>query len=475
MNTLTAYNKTPMLAQQNAQRIPLSNVVTLAGAVETLLDPLVIVAGLLVSTLAVGAPLGPGYEVLALITFSLSFPGNARLKDSPLTILSKALLNTLLLASFLLVFGYASGYLKLFPRNVLIAWFGSMPFALFGFHMLARGVIPGVLKLSGAESTAVICGVNDIGDQLAKLFVKDRYLGIHFLGYFDDRKRDRLIQLGDSPLLGSITNMAEYVKSHNIDRIYLALPMATQPRILALLDGLKDTTASVYFVPDIFVTDMIQGRSESVGGIPVVAVCDTPFAGFNGIVKRAEDIVLSALIIALISPILLAVAIGVKLSSPGPVVFRQRRYGLDGKEILVYKFRSMTVTEDGAKVTQATRDDKRITPFGAFIRRTSLDELPQFINVIQGRMSIVGPRPHAVAHNELYRSLIKGYMVRHKVKPGITGWAQVNGYRGETDTVDKMEKRISFDLEYLRNWSLLMDLKIIVRTALVFANDKAAY
>ncbi|WP_417070230.1 undecaprenyl-phosphate glucose phosphotransferase [Niveibacterium terrae] len=468
-------DKTPSLGRQNAQRIPLSNVVTLAGAVETLLDPLVIVAGLLVSSFAVDATLSPGYEVLALIAFSLSFPGNARLKDSALTIFGKALSNTLLLAGFLLLFGYASGYLEYFPEELVLAWFVSMPFALFGCHMLARWMIPGVLKLCGAESTAVICGVNDIGDHLAKLFIKDRHLGIRFLGYFDDRKRERLIQLGNNPLLGTITNMAEYVKNRNIDRIYLALPMATQPRILALLDGLKDTTASVYFVPDIFVTDMIQGRSESVGGIPVVAVCDTPFAGFSGIVKRAEDIVISALILALISPILLAVALGVKLSSPGPVIFRQRRYGLDGKEILVYKFRSMTVTEDGTKVTQATRDDKRITPFGAFIRRTSLDELPQFINVIQGRMSIVGPRPHAVAHNELYRSLIKGYMVRHKVRPGITGWAQVNGYRGETDTVEKMEMRINYDLEYLRNWSLLMDLKIIARTVLVFVNDKAAY
>src|SRR5690606_30321362 len=176
--------------------------------------------------------------------------------------------------------------------------------------------------------------------------------------------------------------------------------------------------------------------------IPVVAVCETPFTGFNGLIKRLADILFSLIILLLISPLLVAIAIGVKLSSPGPVIFRQRRYGLYGEEILVYNFRSMTVCEDGAKVTQATKGDQRVTPFGAFLRKTSLDELPQFINVLQGRMSIVGPRPHAVAHNEMYRKLIKGYMVRHKVKPGITGWAQVNGLRGETETLDKMKARI---------------------------------
>jgi putative colanic acid biosynthesis UDP-glucose lipid carrier transferase len=204
-------------------------------------------------------------------------------------------------------------------------------------------------------------------------------------------------------------------------------------------------------------------------------VCETPFTGFSGIAKRASDIVLSTLILIMLTPIMLGLAIGVKRSSPGPIIFKQRRYGLDGKEILVYKFRSMTTTDNGAVVKQSTKNDQRITPFGAFIRRTSLDELPQFINVLQGRMSIVGPRPHAVAHNETYRKLIKGYMVRHKVKPGITGWAQVNGYRGETETVDKMEKRIEYDLEYLRNWSLSLDLWIIIKTALLVVKDRNAY
>jgi putative colanic acid biosynthesis UDP-glucose lipid carrier transferase len=251
--------------------------------------------------------------------------------------------------------------------------------------------------------------------------------------------------------------------------------MAAQPRILSVLDELKDTTVSIYFVPDIFMTDLIQGRLGNVGPMPVMAVCETPFNGISGLVKRASDILIALVIMVLASPVMLGLALAVKLSSPGPVIFKQRRYGLDGKEILVYKFRSMSSTDNGSVVKQATKNDSRITPLGAILRKTSLDELPQFYNVLQGRMSIVGPRPHAVAHNETYRKLVKGYMVRHKVKPGITGWAQVSGYRGETDTIDKMEKRIEFDLEYLRNWSLGFDLWIIVKTVLVVLNDKKAY
>ena len=209
--------------------------------------------------------------------------------------------------------------------------------------------------------------------------------------------------------------------------------------------------------------------------MPVVSVCETPFTGVNGLVKRISDIVLASLILILIMPVLIAVAIAVKYSSPGPIIFKQRRYGLNGDEITVYKFRSMTVCENGNEVKQAQRNDARVTRVGAFIRKTSLDELPQFINVLQGRMSIVGPRPHAVAHNELYRKQIKGYMIRHKVKPGITGWAQVNGLRGETETLDKMQARIEFDLDYLRNWSVTLDIKIILMTAIMMLRQPQAY
>jgi putative colanic acid biosynthesis UDP-glucose lipid carrier transferase len=242
-----------------------------------------------------------------------------------------------------------------------------------------------------------------------------------------------------------------------------------------LLDAMKDSTVSVYVVPDVFTYDLIQARIDQIAGVPVIAILETPFTSIHALNKRLADIVLSMAILILISPLMLAIALVVKLSSPGPVIFKQRRYGLNGEEIIVYKFRSMRVTEDGANIRQASRNDARVTPLGRFLRKTSLDELPQFFNVLQGRMSIVGPRPHAVAHNELYRGQISGYMLRHKVKPGITGWAQVNGYRGETDTVEKMAARVRYDLDYLRNWSLSLDLLIIVKTFWLVFKDARAY
>ena len=415
------------------------------------------------------------YVVLALIVFSLSFPGRSYLNVSFRAAIRDIVLGWILLAVVLVFFGYASGYLKVFPQEVLQTWALLAPAMQLGAHLILRMVVPRVVSMPANLRRAVIVGANDLGLQLAQQLSKNPYLGVRLHGFFDDRSRQRLGDIGDANLLGAMKDLASYARQNQIDLIYLSLPMTTQPRILNLLDQLADTTASVYFVPDIFVTDLIQARMDDVNGMPVVAVCDTPFTGINGIVKSSSDFLLALLFLVLASPLLIAISVGVKRSSPGPILFRQRRYGLDGKEILVYKFRSMTVMEDGANVTQATRNDQRITPFGAFLRRTSLDELPQFINVLQGHMSIVGPRPHAVAHNETYRKLIKGYMVRHKVKPGITGWAQVNGLRGETETLDKMKRRIDFDLEYLRNWSLKLDLMIIMRTVLVVFKDRNAY
>jgi putative colanic acid biosynthesis UDP-glucose lipid carrier transferase len=314
--------------------------------------------------------------------------------------------------------------------------------------------------------------MNAQGVELVSRMADDPYSRIQVLGFFDDRIEQRAGELGQYPVLGKITELPNFAKVNQIDLIYISLPMASQPRILSLLDELRDTTASIYFAPDIFVTDLIQGRIDSVGGLPVVAVCETPFSGLNGLIKRASDIILSLQILLLISIPLIVIALGVKMSSPGPAIFRQRRYGLDGQEFTVYKFRTMTVREDGQIVEQAKKNDSRITPFGRFLRSTSLDELPQFFNVLQGRMSIVGPRPHAVAHNEMYRKLIKGYMQRHKVKPGITGWAQVNGYRGETEVLEKMKGRIDYDLDYLRNWSLRLDLYIIAKTVWVVLKEK---
>jgi putative colanic acid biosynthesis UDP-glucose lipid carrier transferase len=265
------------------------------------------------------------------------------------------------------------------------------------------------------------------------------------------------------------------VNKNGIDVIFIALPMRHVQRVLDLLEDLRDTTASIYYVPDIFVFDLIQSRTGEILGIPVVAMCETPFYGYRGIVKRLMDVSFSMIGLLLLAPFLALVALLVKMTSPGPVIFRQRRYGLDGQEILVYKFRTMAVTEDGDAIRQATKDDDRITPLGRILRRYSIDELPQFVNVLEGSMSVVGPRPHAVAHNEEYRKLIKGYMIRHKVLPGITGLAQVNGCRGETKTLEQMQSRVRYDLDYLRHWSPGLDFKIIAKTAVLVFNDRKAY
>jgi putative colanic acid biosynthesis UDP-glucose lipid carrier transferase len=294
-------------------------------------------------------------------------------------------------------------------------------------------------------------------------------------GFFDDRTDDRHPPQLSHQMLGKMGDIVAYVREHGTKMIFISQPISAQPRIRKLIDELQDTTASVYFLPDVYIFDLMQARFDNVGGMPVIAICETPFMGINSMVKRASDLLLSSVILMLLAPLMLVIALAVKLSSPGPVIFRQRRYGLYGEKIIVYKFRSMTVAEDGDKVVQASKNDQRVTAIGGFLRRTSLDELPQFINVLQGRMSLVGPRPHAVAHNEQYRKLIKGYMLRHKVKPGITGWAQVNGLRGETATLDKMEARIQYDLDYLRNWSLWLDLWIILKTVKVVLTRENAF
>lgn len=447
----------------------------LLSAFEAGLEPLSLVLSLWVAAFYFEGELSGAYLILSVIVFSITFPGTPRLNSSWWQLLGDVSISWLWTASLLILTGIATGYQKEFSRQAMLAWLIGAPVAQLAGHILLRVTAPYLVQLQGAPRRAIIVGMNEQGVALASRVEDTPYSRIEFAGFFDDRDIKRLDASSDYRMIGRLAQLPKYVRDNNIQLIYLSLPMASQPRILQVLDELKDTTASIFFVPDMFVTDLIQGRTGSVCGMPVISVCETPFTGSNGVIKRASDIILSILILLMILPILVLVAIAVKLDSPGPIIFRQRRYGLDGKQIVVYKFRSMTVTEDGNTVQQATKNDTRITKLGAFLRKTSIDELPQFINVLQGRMSIVGPRPHAVAHNEMYRKLIKGYMVRHKVKPGITGWAQVNGYRGETDTLDKMQGRIDFDLDYLRNWSLRLDLFIILKTVRLVAKDQQAY
>jgi len=459
---------------RKAARIPVGRD-QLLNTIELLIDPMALVLSLWVVTLTFEDYLAPRYVILSLVVFSLTFPGSTHLTDSPLRLIRHVMLSWLVVAGLLFLFGYGSGYIRYFDLELLKTWAWAAPASQLTAHFVLRMAAPNILDLQGEGRLAIVAGMNAQGIELADRLGVDPYSRIRVVGFFDDRVTSRVSDKHKHLLLGKMAALPAFARDNKIDHIYISLPMASQPRILTLLDELRDTTASIYFVPDIFVTDLIQGRMDSVSGLPVVAVCETPFTGLNGLIKRGSDIVLSLLILLLISPALLLIALAVKFTSPGPVIFRQRRYGLDGKEIIVYKFRSMSVMDDGATIQQATKGDARITPVGRFLRRTSLDEFPQFFNVLQGRMSIVGPRPHAVAHNEMYRKMIKGYMLRHKVKPGITGWAQVNGFRGETDTLDKMSGRIEYDLEYLRSWSLRLDLYIIAKTVWIVFVAKGAY
>ena len=445
-------------------------------------DPVIVVACLFASQGAFGLAFTPAIGYLALLVFVISSPllgrfdlphseppGNAPFSRFPAAC-SRVLVRWAAIVAALLFIAFAFDVGGVFDRKVLLTWFVTTPLAL----CLAQAVR---LRASwfAAHMPAeryIIVGVNEVGLELAR-----RLPTKGFSGYFDFRSPDRI-----SPLLetdkfaGHCRDLADYVRTHGVGRVYIALPLANVPRLTALINALRDTTASVYFVPDAFAFDLIQGRLAEVNGMPVLSVCETPFHGTDAVLKRLMDVALGSSALLLALPVIVLLAAAVKLSSPGPVLFRQRRYGLHGEEITVYKFRSMSVCEDGAVVTQATAKDPRITAIGRFIRRTSLDELPQLFNVLEGTMSLVGPRPHAVAHNEKYRRLINGYMIRHKVRPGITGLAQIKGLRGETETVDKMAERVRYDLEYLRNWSPWLDLRILFKSLGVAWSDyKSTY
>jgi len=438
-----------------------------------ILDPLIALATLAASAVTLDGPFDGRYLILGLLVFSFTFPGHPRARVNGWGAAREITGHWTVIALLLLMVGLATQTLHMFDQKALLTWALVTPLALYAAHRVVPVVLPRLLAAEGFGRVAVIAGAGELGRRLAGQIRETPLLGIRFAGFFDDRGPDRT--RNGAAILGTLSELPRYVKTHQIDAIYITLPMVSQPRIVRLLDELRDTTASIYFAPDIFLYDLIQARMDVVGDMPVVAVCETPFYGLDGLIKRTSDLVLASAILVLILPLMLAIAVGVKLTSPGPVLFKQRRYGVDGREIIIYKFRTMTVLEDADVVRQATREDRRVTPFGAFLRRNSLDELPQFINVLQGRMSIVGPRPHAVAHNELYRRLIKGYMIRHKVKPGITGLAQVNGLRGETETLEKMQARIQYDLAYLRNWSLRLDLQIIWKTIFVVLKKENAF
>jgi len=352
-----------------------------------------------------------------------------------------------------------------FSRSWFIYWMISIlvlsillrcSLLLFLRYMRARGL---------NERLVVIVGADDLGMKFADTVQQALWTGFRIIAFMDDHASEKPAMIHHVPVMQTPERLCDYLKQNNVDEIWLALPLSAEKRVKEILFELRHHTITTRLVLDIFGLDLLNHSVTDVAGFPVLNIRSTHMLGMNRFIKAMEDRILAALILVLIFPVFALLALAVKLSSAGPVFFKQRRHGWDGRVINVYKFRTMVIhAEEDNQVTQATMDDKRVTAFGRFLRRSSLDELPQFINVLQGRMSIVGPRPHALAHNERYKDAIHDYMQRHHVKPGITGWAQVNGWRGETDTLIKMEKRVEYDLYYINNWSLGFDLKIIFLT-----------
>ncbi len=458
-----------------------SFLIALFTAVQAVMPAVVAIASLYATIVMFGRTFdssSAAVVIVAVVCLVLIQPPraiSAQITSPRVSAVVEVIVRWLVAVALLLGIGYVTkSPLQAYPRRVFLTWVAVTPVELIVAALVMQEIMRRFLINAFDVRRAVVAGYHNHSVELARRLKKHPGMRIEITGFFDDRSSERLGVEEDSLLIGPLAELGRHVKEHRTDVIFIALPIRHLKRVMNLLDDLRDTTASIYYVPDIFVFDLIQARSGEIQGIPVVAMCETPFHGYRGVTKRLTDIVLSVLILLLLLPLLALVAVLVKASSPGPVIFKQRRYGLDGREISVYKFRTMRVTEDGAQVRQATRGDDRITRIGAILRRSSLDELPQLINVLQGRMSLVGPRPHAVAHNEEYRKLIKGYMVRHKVLPGITGLAQVSGCRGETSKLEEMQARVNFDLDYLRHWSPLLDIKIILLTVVrIFRDDKA--
>ncbi len=449
--------------------------------VKSLLLPIIPVLSLFICLWLAAEPLRGGYFLIAVLTFlgASDVLGIARIgasdeQQAPGRVFMEITGRWVLLVGLITLVVYLSGVAHTLDRTPLVAWLIATPLLLRAGETAARRWITKAMRQQPAQR-AVIVGVTELGQRLAQTLRSEPLLHTEVIGFFEDRAPERVAENCGARILGKTADLADYVSRNHIDQVYVTLPMSRDARITSLFNALHDSTASIYFVPDLFAFNLIQARFDVLGGIPVVAVRETPFYGAAWIAKRISDVAIALTALVLLLPVLAAVAVAIRLDSRGPVLFKQKRYGLDGREILVYKFRSMTVTEDGKQsFVAAAKGDSRITRVGAFIRKTSIDELPQLVNVLEGSMSIVGPRPHAVAMNEHYRREIPSYMVRHKVKPGITGWAQVNGYRGGDD-LESMRKRIELDLAYMRHWSLWLDFRILLKTVSVVWSDRNAY
>lgn len=424
---------------------------------------------------------------MLLLVLAITFPAPDHLFSNRWQRCAQALTTTVMLALVILLCAWATRGLQAMNLELWASWLLVTPFA---HEAAVMAVTAGLVRWARHQKApqVVVVGTGPMGVRAARAIRRLRGLQLkHFRGWVDWVAPPEQVDCAErthpcpTRRLGGLQDLANLVKAGGVDEIYLtgwsrqgAGPAPTSQALEQLWQTVADSTVTVRWIPDVLDAILLQGQISTLDGLPMIGLVESPYAGVHGVIKRTSDLALATAALLLSSPLMVIIGIAIRLESPGPALFRQRRLGLNGAVIEVWKFRTMTVMEDGSKVRQATANDPRVTALGRFLRRTSLDELPQFINVLQGRMSVVGPRPHALAHNQEYRQQVMAYMVRHKVRPGITGWAQVNGFRGETNTVDKMRRRVEHDLYYLQNWSLALDLQIILRTiGLVFHDGKA--
>lgn len=372
-------------------------------------------------------------------------------------------------------FSFLIHHVGALSRSWLLYWYVISVIFLIIYRILVYSTLRYLRKNGLNNKRVVIVGYGHIGQEMHKRALQQDWYGYEVKGILTcagdkDSLKDPAIAK-----LHKLEDIHDFLTVNGIHEIWITLPMSASDQLHDLQYMLRNALVDIRWMPDIFSVQMLSGKMIDFLGMPAVDLNRPTSSGLGGIGKDLFDKLFALVVLVLLLPLFTVIAIGIKCTSPGPVFYRQPRLGLNGKKFNIYKFRSMQLHREHGKVTQATKNDPRITPIGRFLRRTSLDELPQFINVVMGDMSVVGPRPHALQHNEIYKDILGLYMLRHRVKPGITGWAQINGYRGETDTIDKMEKRVQSDLYYIHNWSFWLDLRIIVWTALKGWTGNHAY
>lgn len=442
-----------------------------------IIDGLIIVGSLVLASWLYNTPWTDKYSIaaiLGLILFYLlskiNYVYTASRYRSMTQEIKPIIITWVGVISGLLIFAYMAKVTADYSRVTLGLWFVITPSLLILFRFALRAWLK-IMRIRGYNTrSTIIVGTGKCAQRLAENIRSVPWTGLKLLGFITEKTHEP-----DGQILGGLDELYRKVETNQVEVVYIALPMNHHKLISDILEKLADSTVSVFLAPDFDVYGIMQGRWAIIGDTPTVSIVDTPMLGINSVVKRIEDLTISGLGILMTAPLMVLIAIAIKLDSKGPVFYIQNRHGFNGKIFPMYKFRTMNVMEKDTEFRQSIKNDDRVTRVGRLLRKTSIDELPQLFNVLIGQMSMVGPRPHALAHNEQFRGTIFGFMLRHKIKPGMTGLAQIKGFRGETDTDDKMEKRYHYDMEYLNNWSVWLDLKIIISTPIALITDKNVY